>query len=129
MAEVSALTWVLKVGGSYDLIAGQTDGRMSLSHAPIEITSKDSSDDREIIGGVHSWTFSADFEIDESDTGFGALWTAWNGKTTLAARFTTPGGDTFTGSTYITDLTYSGPYNGVFVGSLTLEGTGTLTKA
>lgn len=129
MAEVLAQAWVLSVGGSYDLVAGQRDGSMSLSMSPVDVTNKDSNNRRELIAAVSQWTFTASGLAEEGDTGFDALWTAWNTNASLACRYTTPSSATFTGVGYLSAYDLSGPFNDAFVFSLTLEGTATLTKA
>jgi len=129
MAEVLAEDWKLGVGGSYDTIAGQRDGALVLNHTPVDVTNKDSSQNRELIAGIFSWGLRVSGCLEETDTGFGALWTAWNGKAAMAARWTTPAANTYTGSTHLTSVEYSGPYNDVFVFSAAADGTSTLTKA
>ena len=128
MAEVLAEDWKLGVGGGYNVIAGQRDGAIVLNSTPVDVTNKDSSQDRELIGGIYSWGVRCSGCLEEGDTGFDVLWTSWDTKVAMAARFTTPAAATFTGSTYPTSVEYSGPYNDVFVFSLAADGTSTLTR-
>lgn len=128
MAVVLAQDFKLAVGAGYDTISDQRDGTMTLAHAVVDTTNKDDALNRSLLAGVHSWSFNCSGLIEETTAGFMALWTAWDTKVTLAGRFTTPKPHTYTGTTYISNLTYGGPYNDVFVYNLNCEGTAALLR-
>ena len=129
MAEVLAKDWKLSTGGAYNAVAGQRDGTMTLTASPVEVTNKDSVNRQEFIAGIYGWTFSASGTLEETDTGLGNIWTAWSTNVSMAGRFTSPAASTYTGTTYVTNHTFSGPYNDVFAFAVDCQGTGALTKA
>lgn len=122
-------------GITYNDLAGQRNGTLTINADKTESTTKNSVDVNgtlweEDIQGKVNWSVAVDGIVtDEADTALTAVETALLQSSDLYGRFTTPGGSTWSGKVIVTSLEYSGPYNDVYSYSITLEGAGALAKA
>jgi TP901-1 family phage major tail protein len=120
------------IGGT--LIAAATDCSLSLNMETIDITTKDSSGYRELLGGLKSGSISCSGLIDYLDASnkdITDLWTAWENRDTLVLKFAkaneTAGELSFSASGFITSLEQSGGTEDTATYSATFELTGAIT--
>jgi TP901-1 family phage major tail protein len=120
------------IGGT--LIAAAQDVSLSLNMETIDITTKDSSGYRELLGGLKSGSMSVSGLIDYLDASnkdITDLWTAWENRDTLTLKFSkateTAGELSFSASGFITSLEQSGGTEDTATYSATFELTGAIT--
>ncbi len=129
----STLMGVFILDSTYKRINHATDGSMSFSHEPRDITSKDSSGHRALLEGLRSWTMSmsGNFAYDAT-YGPESLRATWLARTPLTARWGTGvSADQYvSGTVYISSYEESSPdkENNVTF-SVTFEGSGAPTFA
>lgn len=115
-------------------ITHQTNASLSCSADMIDVTTKDSGGDRELLPGTRSWTMSGEggFAFD-APNGYSALFAAWKNGTVVTPVLQTAvtGDKKYSGSAYLSSLemTSSGAGGDMVTFSYTLEGTGGLTEA
>lgn len=98
----------------------------------IEATSHDSAPEREFIGGLRTFTGTAEGLYIAVDTAQDDLFAALNGSTILKMRMrpqTLSGGEEFTGDIRLTSWELSGPNDDAAAVSVEFQGTGKVTKA
>jgi TP901-1 family phage major tail protein len=128
MAAVLGRNMILSVGGSD--VTGQTDGTLTLTGDTVDVTVKSDAGVTAYLQSREGWTFDASGILDdEADTGWVALYTAFNAQTVAACVFTTPAAATWTGNAYVTSLEITGPSDDTLSYSVSLQGTGAITKA
>ena len=140
MAIKNGSDLILKVssssGGTENKLMHATSCTLDIAMETIDITTKDSSGYRELLGGLKSFTLSADglmdFNSSATDTEVDELFNQLDGRTEVDFTFTlatTASGDyTFTGDGFITALSVTGGTEDAPTYSVTIEGTGALTK-
>ena len=107
---------------------------LSMNVDTIDISTKDSSGWRDLLGGQKSFSLSADGLMDfagvAADTEVDELFDQMYGRTAVTFTFalSTPAGYTITGSGFITSLEISGGTEDAPTYSCSIEGTGELTK-
>jgi predicted secreted protein len=97
-----------------------------------DITSKDSNGKREIAEGKTSWNLNTDLLLAWDATyGFEELFGAWNERKKIQVRFTTEeSGDlVLSGFGYVNSVSVNGGVEDNGSASLSVEGTGELTKS
>lgn len=116
------------------LIAAATDCSLSLNMETIDITTKDSSGFRELLGGLRSGSISCSGLIDYLDASnkdITDLWTAWENRSSLTLKFSKANESTgelsFSASGFITSLEQSGGTEDTATYSATFELTGAIT--
>jgi len=129
MAVYNGTTIGVYVDGT--LVANSTGCTLDISADMIEVTSKDSSGNRQIIPGTRSWTVSGDFLDSTSDVNYDIddFITLVNNRTLVAVRVDDAGTSQrkYTGSGYLSSVSGNFPMEDVATGSFTIEGTGALT--
>jgi len=119
--------------GLYDgssLVGYATDVQFERNRETIEVTTKDSSGNMEVIPGKMSFSGSANFLFREDATfGYNDLMTKISAGTAITAKWSTEvSGDSYeTGSVYLTNLTRGGSHESTFEASCSVQGTGALT--
>jgi len=129
MANEDGTNILLKVGGQ--TLSGLVTQGLDFSVDEIDITTKDSSGNKEFLAGEFSGTFSAEGKLDESDSyGFEYLRTTMVAKAAVAwiSGGTTAGDVTYSGSAIVTGLSQSSPKNAERTWSATFRITGAVTK-
>lgn len=116
------------------VITHQTNATISVSADMIDVTTKDSGGDREILPGTRSWTMSGEAMLAyDATNGFSALFAAWKNATATAIVIQTAitGDKKMSGTAYLTSLeqSASGAGGDAVSFSYTFEGTGVLTEA
>ena len=119
MVDVGSEAW-RKVGGQKDATFDRGVGTM-------DITNKNSLGNEEHLIGNKNWGFSFDALLIEDDEGWLAIEAAYDANEQLPYKFVTPGFD-YKGSATIESLSIAAPDAEASVVSLTLKGTGPLTK-
>ena len=118
-------------GGSKTKIAELRNFTLRQTHAPITVTSHDSSGDRELIAGTGSWNGSADGIYASTNA------TQQNVQDVLAARTKvdleaqptgSSSGGYWSGEIFFTDFELSTPNEDAAAYSLSFEGHGVLTS-
>jgi len=119
----------LYIGGT--LIAYGTSTDFDVSMSAREASNKDSNGWAEKREGQLSWTASGEFIFAEDAAyGFEDLFDSMVARTLLTVKVSTEtaGDKAYSGSAYITSLSKSAPNEDTSTYSLSLEGTGALTK-
>ena len=138
MAIFNGTDLILKVspssGGTEAKLMHSQNVSLSMNVDTIDISTKDSSGFRDLLGGQKSFSLSADGLMDfagvAGDTEPDELFEQMDGRTPVTFTFAlaTPAGYTLTGSGFITSLEISGAMEDAPTYSVSIEGTGALTK-
>lgn len=130
MARFNGTDLIIKVNDT--AIAHTTSASLSLEMASVDVSSKDSSGNQEIIEGQKS--HSIDFEgltdfSPSSGYGITTLYDLFASRGDVTWFFGIDGGDNFTGSGYITSLSIDAPMEDASTFSGTITVTGAVTRA
>lgn len=138
MAIFNGTDLILKVspssGGTEAKLMHSQNVSLSMNVDTIDISTKDSSGFRDLLGGQKSFSLSADGLMDfagvAGDTEPDELFEQMDGRTPVTFTFAlaTPAGYTLTGSGFITSLEISAGTEDAPTYSCSIEGTGALTK-
>lgn len=119
----------LYVGGV--LVASATSHTLNIEANMIDVSSKDSAGWAEFIGGQKTWSIDGEylFHFDAAN-GYEELYDSWNARTSVTAMFSTEvsGDIKFSGSAFVTSLPLEAPMEDATTYSVSLQGTGALTK-
>lgn len=126
MPAVSGVSFSLSVGGQ--ILAGQRGVTVNFAMAIIDITSRDSNWWMEHLAGLRSWTIDFDALFLEDDTAEQNLEDSYINHTSLAIIITTPAGNTYSGTCFLTSYSFEGPYSAESTASGTLNGSGALSS-
>ena len=139
MAIFNGTELILKVspsdGGAVAKLMHSQNVSLSTNVDTIDITTKDSSGFRELLGGTKSFSLSADglmdFEAVTGDTDVEELFAQMLDRTAVTFTFAlaSAAGYTVTGSGFLTSLEISGGTEDAPTYSVSIEGTGALTVA
>lgn len=128
MAKKNGRTLVIKIDGVP--VAAEQDCELTFSREMIDVTSKDSNSNRELIVGLKSWSVSCNALVDFLAThGAHTFSNAVNNGTLVTVLLTdgVSGQTEFTGSAYPAEFSISSTNEDAVTWSGTLEGTGALT--
>ena len=138
MAIFNGTDLILKVspssGGTEAKLMHSQNVSLSMNVDTIDISTKDSSGWRDLLGGQKSFSLSADGLMDfagvAADTEVDELFDQMFARTAVTFTFalSTPAGYTITGSGFITSLEISGGTEDAPTYSCSIEGTGALTR-
>jgi TP901-1 family phage major tail protein len=141
MAIFNGTDLILKVlnqasGGTEEKLMHSQNVSISMNVDTIDISNKDSSGFRDLLGGQKSFSLSADglmdFNSAGTDTEVDELFDQMFGRTAVTFTFglasTTTGDYTYSGSGFITSLEVSGGTEDAPTYSVSIEGTGALTQ-
>jgi TP901-1 family phage major tail protein len=127
MAAVKGKTWLGKIGGA--AFVTQRGGTITINTEPIDITSKSSSEWRELLTGIRNAEISLTGVYDATDaqrtTALAAVVTT---NTTASVSFT-DGSTTFSFSAVITNIQVEAPHDGITTYSYTFQSAGTVGVA
>ena len=137
MAAQKGSALLLKIGGdasaaasadTYTTVGGLRSTSITLNQESVDITNKDSSNARELLGdaGVESVSVSGSgvfTDIASEQT----LRTAFGGANIPNFEVIIPSLGTYQGKFHIASLEYSGEYNGEVTYSITLESSGSVS--
>jgi TP901-1 family phage major tail protein len=124
----SAVLIKLDISGTQTTIGGLRSSTITLNEEMVDITNKDSSNNREILpnAGIQSITISGSGVFTDS-TSETTMRTNFGGASLQSMEFVIPDLGTYSGSFLCTSLEYAGEYNGEATYSMTFEGSGTMT--
>ncbi len=138
MAIFNGTDLILKVspssGGTEAKLMHSQNVSLSVNVDTIDISTKDSSGFRDLLGGQKSFSLSADGLMDfagvAGDTEVDELFDQMMARTAVTFTFAlaTPAGYTITGSGFLTSLEISGGTEDAPIYSCSIEGSGTLTR-
>ena len=119
-------------GGSPTKILELQDYTISVEHAEIDATSHDSSGSREVIGGIDSWTVTADILQVTTDVSHQNAFDRTVGKEKVDFEFYPTGSSSdgfYSGSGFFSGFEMGAPNEDALNASLSAVGTGTLTRS
>jgi len=140
MALINGTDLIVKVGvdaAGEVIIAHATNCSLDISMSERDITTKDSAGWKEIAGGLREWSLSSDSLYDATDLGatktdFVGLFDLVDARTKVFIEFNllspVTGDYLYTGEGYITSLSLSGGTEETATYSVSINGTGDLTK-
>jgi len=130
MAKQNGTSIGVYVGST--LVAASTSANIDLSVDEIEITSKDSLGNKEILPGKKSGTISGDFldDVGSSNYEFSDFYTLFNARTLVSVRFSTntTGQKYYIASAYLTSVSKAAPMEDAATGSYTFTLTGKVSE-
>ena len=108
-------------------VGGQKDATFDRGSATIDTTDKDSGGDEEHLPGDRNWGISFSSFLVEDDAGWLEIETAYGAGTQKQFQFRTPAYN-YMGKATVESCSLTGAKGDAGVASLTLKGTGALTK-
>ncbi|MEH7116909.1 phage major tail protein, TP901-1 family [Neobacillus vireti] len=129
MAKVAGVDVLLyaDVAGTKTVVGGQSGATLNRKTDVIEVTSKESGW-AENLAGVKSWSIECEGYVVVSDQAYDALETAWENGTEVECEIRVPSGKTYSGKAIISEFPLEAPQDDALTFSLTLQGSGALTK-
>jgi predicted secreted protein len=109
-----------------------TSSDMNLEREMLDVTNKDSNNWKQVIVGLKSFTFSAEWFHDPSETyNLYDLFPKFDAGTVLTMKLSSEvvGEKKYTGSVYISNISVSTPANQPITCSVEFQGTGSLVEA
>ena len=130
MAAQKGPAFLLKIdiSGTKTTIGGLRSTSISMNDEMVDVTSKDSAGNRELLeqGGVQSMSVSGSGIFTDAASE-GELKTAYDIAAFETFEIIIPAHGTYTGAFMVTSLEYSGEYNGEVTYSVSLESSGAIT--
>jgi hypothetical protein len=123
---------LIKLYDSSTVIALLTSSDMTLEREMLDVTNKDSSNWKENLAGVRSFSFSAELFNDPAQTyNLEDLYTKWEAGTVITMKLSSEltGEKKFTGSVLINNISLSTPANQASTVTVDFTGTGALVMA
>ena len=111
------------------VLAGQRGATLNRSADTIDATSKDGAGWQQNIAGLKSWSIDADGIFVESDEAYDILENAYLNSEEVTASIVLPSGSQYEGLVIITDLPLEAPHDDLVTYSVSLTGSGQLTKS
>jgi len=124
MAAVSGVDFSLSIDGP--VLAGQRGVTLDLSMDVIDVTHRDSNWWMTHLAGLRSWSIAFDACYMEDDAAEQNIEDAYFNHASLAIIITTPAGNTYSGTCFLTSYSFEGPYSAESTASGTLQGSGEL---
>lgn len=114
---------------TWTTVAGQRGATLNRETDEVDVTSKDSNGWYEGMPTIRNWSIEAEGLLVQDDTAYARLEQAYMNNEIVQVQLITPSGTKYTGKAYITDFPIEAPYDDAATYSVTLQGTGPLTKA
>ena len=120
----------IAVSGSQVTVGGLRSSSITLNDEMVDISTKDSSNNRELLpqGGIQSMTISGSGVFTDTNSEQ-QVRTNFGGATLSSMSFVIPDLGTYSGSFQITSLEFAGEYNGEATFSMTAESSGAISFA
>lgn len=118
----------IKTAETFTVLGGQRGATLNRSAETMDVTTKDSGGWKENLAGLKEFSIDADGLIIDSNAAYQALEDAFNNGTPIDVELSTPNDTTYTGKVLVTDFPIELPYDDAVTYSVTLTGTGPLTK-
>ena len=133
MAILNATDCVLSVttGGSLQAVAHSTSASISMNMDLRDSTTKSSAGYQENLGGLRSWELSGDAFVEIgaiAGADIEELWTTWEARTAVVVNFGATG-MIYSGSAFITSISIDAGVEENATYSISLTGTGQLSKS
>ena len=125
MPKVAGVKVLVSIGGQ--VVGGQTGATLNRETNIIEVTSKESGWG-ESLAGIKSWSIECEGYVVLDDQSYNAMEEAWEDGETVDVSIVVPGGKTYAGEALIGDFPLEAPQDDAMTFSITLTGTGVLTK-
>lgn len=132
MAKVSGMKVKVYIGeiGTGKVLAGQQGATLNRSADTIDSTSKDSEGFwKESLAGFKEWSIDCDGAFVESDVAYVQLEDAYLASENVPVYIEFPSGTRYAGEATITDFPIEAPFDDLVKYSLSLQGSGALTKS
>jgi TP901-1 family phage major tail protein len=127
LAGIDVLLKTGAVSGSTTVLGGQTGATLNRSTNMIEVTSKDGEGWQENLAGIKSWSIDCDGFLVSNDSALEELEDAWLNGTEIAVDISYAGKQ-YTGNVLVSDFPSEFPVDDAVTFSLSLTGTGKLSK-
>lgn len=124
MPVVSGVDFTIGLGGQ--ILGGQRTVSLSLGMDVIDTTSRDSAWWMEHLAGLRNWSIDFDGLYLEDDPAEQLIEDAYFNHTSLSIVLTTPAGNTYSGTCFLTSYSFEGPYSAESTASGSLTGSGEL---
>jgi len=120
----------IAVSGSQVTVGGLRSSSITLNDEMVDISTKDSSNNRELLpqGGIQSMSISGSGVFTDTNSEQ-QVRTNFGGATLSSMSFVIPDLGTYSGSFQITSLEFAGEYNGEATFSMTAESSGAISFA
>ena len=127
MATEKGYNVLFKIGATPAAVSGQREGTLTRNQDTIDATVKADFPNKTYTQGFTGWQMTCGNVVDLTDGGLTALEAAINVPAVVSVSFVAAGA-TWTGSANVTAFDYNAPLNDVMSASVTVQGTGALTK-
>ena len=131
MSKVSGMKVKVFIGkaGVGKVLAGQQGATLNRSAETIDATSKDTDGFwKESLQGFKEWSIDCDGAYVESDEAYNELEGAFLNSENVPVYIQFPSGTMYSGTATITDFPIEAPFDDLVKYSLSLQGSGALTK-
>lgn len=130
MAKVAGVDVLLfyNDGTSDVVLGGQSGATLNRETNIIEVTSKESGW-AENLAGIKSWSIEAEGYVVVSDKAYDAMEDAWENGEEIDVQIVVPSGQTYSGKALISEFPLEAPQDDALTFSISLQGTGALSKA
>lgn len=118
-------------GGAIDELGSLKGFSLNMNHAPIDVTTFDSSGSRDFVAGLNQWDGTADYLQVQTATDHKALSDLIGTRTKIDFVFYPTGSSSdgyYSGSGFFTNWGISAPMEDALSANVAFQGTGTLTR-
>jgi TP901-1 family phage major tail protein len=130
MAKIAGVDVVVmtKVSDVLTVIGGQTGATLNREIESFSVTSKDSGGWAENMVGNKSWSIECEGYVVVDNNALDALVDAWENRTLVDVEISLPNDKKYSGKAYVTEFPIEAPQDDAVTYSITLTGSGPLTK-
>ena len=119
----------VKKGGAYKVVGGQRNATLNRGSETLDVSNKATGGAwKECIAGAKEWSVDGDGILIDGDEAFGLLEDAYLSGELVEVKIGDDSGWGFQGNAIITDFPVEAPYDDALSYSMTLQGTGALSK-
>ena len=118
-------------GGSITELGSLRNFALDVNHAPIDVTTHDSSGHKDFIGGISEWSGTADYLHVTGTAGHKAIGDLLGTKTKVDVQFYPTGSSSdgyWSGNMYFSNWGISSPNEDALSANVGFQGTGVLTR-
>ena len=119
----------VKKGAAYKVVGGQRNATLNRGSETLDVSNKATGGAwKEFIAGAKEWSVDGDGILIDGDEAFGLLEDAYLSGELVEVKIGDDSGWGFQGNAIITDFPVEAPYDDALSYSMTLQGTGALSK-
>ena len=119
----------VKKGEAYKVVGGQRNATLNRGSETLDVSNKATGGAwKEFIAGAKEWSVDGDGILIDGDEAFGLLEDAYLSGELVEVKIGDDSGWGFQGNAIITDFPVEAPYDDALSYSMTLQGTGALSK-